>query len=139
MRYSVNPARISHDRLQDEVIVINVSSGAYYSGSGPAADVWTLMSKGATVAETARILATAYSADEARVLADVETCVKTLLAQGLIQEESGVPASNGHALPEAVRGAWAAPAFDEYTDMWQLIRLDPIHEVDEVGWPVPKA
>lgn len=139
MRYSVNAARISHDRLQDEVIVINVGSGAYYSGSGTAADLWTLMSQGATVDEAARMLAAAWSTDAPRIVGEVETCVKSLLEQGLIEEERALAEANGLALPEGVRGAWTSPTFDEYTDMWELIKLDPIHEVDEVGWPVSKA
>jgi hypothetical protein len=139
MRYSVNAAQVSHDRLQDEVIVINAGSGAYYSGSGPAADVWTLISRGATVAEAAGLLAAAYATDQALIAGEVDICVRTLLGQGLIQEENGLVRTGDLGLPDGVRGAWAAPAFDEYTDMWELIKLDPIHEVDEVGWPVPKA
>ncbi len=37
--YSVDKARVTHDRLQDEVIIINVSTGSYFSGSGTAADI----------------------------------------------------------------------------------------------------
>ena len=139
MRYGVNSAQISHDRLQDEVIVINVASGAYYSGSGAAADVWTLIAQGASVTDAAKILAAAYSTDEAAITGEIETCVQSLLERGLIQEASGAASSDDIALPQCARGAWTAPVFDEYTDMWELIKLDPIHEVDEVGWPVPKT
>jgi hypothetical protein len=69
----------------------------------------------------------------------VETCVALLLERGLIEPDDR-PAHNGSpALPQAARGRWQPPAFDEYTDMWELIKLDPIHEVDEVGWPVAKV
>jgi hypothetical protein len=139
MRYRVDTSRVSHDRLQDEVIVINVASGAYYSGSGTAADVWTLIAQGVSRDEAVRQLASAYATDEKHITADVEACIATLLARGLIEADDH-PVNNGTALlPEGMRGAWAPPAFDEYTDMWELIKLDPIHEVDEVGWPVAKA
>jgi len=45
MRYPIDATNISHERLEDEVIIINLARGAYYSGSGPAADVWTLISQ----------------------------------------------------------------------------------------------
>lgn len=136
MRYTVDPSQVSHDRLNDEVIVINAASGAYYSGAGTAADLWTLISQGATVSETARILASEYACDEATALGDIDKCVRSLVERGLIQEnnEDSQPQSP-HALPQAVRTAWTAPEFDEYTDMWDLIRLDPIHEAGDAGWP----
>ena len=139
MRYVVDKTCVTHDRLEDEVIIINVATGAYYSGSGTAADVWSLVSQGASVAEVARKLASAYDGDEHVVLRDVDKCVATLAERCLIQRcTSGTPSRSELVLPPAVRTTWTAPDFDEYTDMWDLIKLDPIHEADEVGWPVAK-
>jgi hypothetical protein len=137
IRYCVNPIHVSHDRLQDEVIIINVANGAYYSGSGPAADVWTLITQGASIAEATNILASAYAIDAQLISSDLEDCVARLLACGLIESAITVEQTRP-TLPELARNAWSTPAFDEYTDMWELIKLDPIHEVDDVGWPVAR-
>ena len=136
MRYFVDAVRVSHDRLQDEVIVINVASGAYYSGSGTAADIWSLMAQGASAAEAASILAAAYATQESLIAHDIDTCLATLIERGLIEAAPDTAQQAVPLLPECARRAWTAPVFDEYTDMWELIKLDPIHEVDEVGWPV---
>lgn len=141
MRFSVVSANVSHERMQDEVIIINMVSGAYYSGSGPAADFWTLISGGASIEETARTLADAYGADPAIVSKDVEAAAGTLETLGLvIRSDPGAAVVADHPLPDAERGAWAIPTFDEYTDMWDLLQADPIHDVGEAGWPfaVPK-
>jgi hypothetical protein len=29
----------------------------------------------------------------------------------------------------------AAPVLEKYTDMQELLLLDPIHDVEEAGWP----
>jgi hypothetical protein len=142
MRYAVDPSQVSHDRQQDEVIIINAASGAYYSGSGAAADVWTLISQGMTVSESARILASEYACEEATVLRDIDKCVRSLIERGLIQEnDKDTRPRVPYDLPQAVRTTWTTPEFDEYTDMWDLIRLDPIHEDGDAGWPFadPKA
>ncbi|HEY9704008.1 MAG TPA: PqqD family protein, partial [Allocoleopsis sp.] len=34
---------------------------------------------------------------------------------------------------------FAQPLLEKYTDMQDLLLLDPIHEVDEIGWPNPKV
>ncbi|AMN39830.1 PqqD family protein [Rhodoplanes sp. Z2-YC6860] len=139
MRYLVDAKGVSHDRLQDEVIVINVASGAYYSGSGCAADVWTLLTQGASLDEAARHLATAYDEAEETIRRDVATCADFLVERGLLQASDAPAPKTEFDLPGGARTVWRAPEFDEYTDMWELIKLDPIHEVEEVGWPVRKV
>jgi hypothetical protein len=138
LRYSVDKGCVTHDRLEDEVIIINVATGSYYSGSGPAADLWTLFSQGASIEEAARKLASEYSTDEESVLDDINRCVGFLLERGLLKGNGLASSAAKLALPEMVRQAWIAPRFDEYTDMWDLIKLDPIHEAGDVGWPIPK-
>jgi hypothetical protein len=34
---------------------------------------------------------------------------------------------------------FSRPILTKYTDMKELLLLDPIHEVDETGWPNPKV
>jgi hypothetical protein len=139
MRYVVDRKSVTHDRLQDEVIIINLATGAYYSGSGPAADVWTRISQGASVEETAKKLASEYSCSESAVLTDIQSCIAFLTERGLVQESNGAPVPETEpVLPPCARTKWVLPCFEEYTDMWDLIRFDPIHETDEVGWPTVK-
>jgi hypothetical protein len=41
------------------------------------------------------------------------------------------------ALPPVVSGrlSFTHPQLQKYTDMQELLLLDPIHEVEESGWP----
>jgi Coenzyme PQQ synthesis protein D (PqqD) len=136
MHYVVDTTNISHERLHDEVIIINLASGAYYSGLGTAADLWTLLSRGASLAEAASMLAIKYACDQKTVSLDIERSLSFLVERGILQRGDAVPHQNVELmLPELARGAWSPPKFDEYTDMWDLIRLDPIHDVGDAGWP----
>ena len=135
VRFAIDPNRVSHERLQDEVIIINLASGAYLSGSGPAADLWTLVAGGASIDETVAVLAQAYAADPCAIRDDVAASVRTLVERTILIEVTGGAPAEGLVLPEATRGAWAKPGFDEYTDMWDLLQFDPIHDVGEAGWP----
>jgi hypothetical protein len=135
MSYRIHPNRVSHERLGDEVIIINLDKGAYYSGSGTAADLWTVLAEGASLEQAADLLSREYGHSPAIVRADVERCVQSLIAADLIEQGGSGSASSALALPAAATRNWTAPSFDEYTDMWDLIKLDPIHDVDEAGWP----
>jgi hypothetical protein len=134
MQFNIDPISVSHERMQDEVIVINLASGAYYSGSGTAADLWTLLAAGVTADGISATLAPLYAADLSQVSREVNDCLKLLVDRQVITPGAGKtePATE---LPPMQRGAWAPPVFDEYTDMWDLLQADPIHDVGEAGWP----
>ena len=37
--------------------------------------------------------------------------------------------------PEEERLGYVAPTLQKYSDMQDLLLIDPVHEVDETGWP----
>ena len=71
MRYQIDSIHVSHERLNDEVIIINAVSGAYYSGTGSFADLWDMLMAGASAAEIADELAAQYAADASLILPDI--------------------------------------------------------------------
>ena len=130
---------IAHERVDDEVIAINLTTGAYFSLSGTAADCWTLLAASAPVNVVAATLAERYGRDRDQVEADLAELLERLEAEGLLKE---VEAPNGagaqavelpqdDSLPD-----YRKPTLDKYEDMEELLLLDPIHEVDEAGWPL---
>lgn len=135
MRYNVDADRVSHERLQDEVIIINAATGCYFSGSGTAADLWTLISEGMSFEDIVTTLAHAYGTESATISRDVEICVAQLIGNDVITASEDAPSVRDVGLPALERLAWSAPAFDEYSDMWDLLQADPIHDVTETGWP----
>ena len=105
-RFEIEGPPVIHQTLDGEVIIVNLDTGTYYRLEGAAAEVWTALEEGAPV-EPGPFL---------RRLAD-ERLIR--LVEGELPEAAGE----------------AAPGFEKYTDMHELLLLDPIHEVDERGWP----
>ncbi|CAB4337773.1 unannotated protein [freshwater metagenome] len=131
--YVPNASSISHERLEDEVIIINLVSGSYFAGSNVTADAWTLVSNGASALEASAQLARIYSHDEKAIGQDVNAFVARLIELGLLEPATSQPTAT--QLSRAATSEWTTPILVEYTDMWDLIRLDPIHDVEETGWP----
>ena len=116
MRYLVDSNRVSYERLQEEVIIINVATGSYFSGSGTAADLWTLIAAGASLEEIASILAAAYKTEAARIRSDVESCIARLTETAVI---SGTAPANGKAdqqLLDHIRFTTKLISASEYTN-----------------------
>jgi len=125
---------ITHERLDDEVIAINLETGVYYAMVGSAADIWSAFQPSGTVDRAVEILAERYDTSTASIRDDVVSFVKRLEDAGLLVTADGDLGTKD--LPaRASNGPWAVPELEEYHDMADLVLLDPIHQVDESGWP----
>ncbi len=116
------------ETIDGEVVAIDLESGRYYSLEGPAARAWEAIQAGQDLDGIVAAVAAEASmeADDAR--ADVAAFIAELEAEGLLLDGDG-PASSAEG-PGRVR-----LVLHRYTDMQDLIVLDPIHDVDETGWP----
>lgn len=133
-RFTAPPKRVAHERVEDEVIAINLTTGTYFSLCDSAADVWSLLIDGADIDAVGAALAEAHGLDAAAVLGEVRAYTDALLESGLLIEhadEAALPVGR-----PTFTGAYVAPTVERYDDMEELLLLDPIHEVDDAGWPV---
>ena len=138
MNTQVNPW-VTHERLDDEVIAINLETGAYFAFDGVAADCWTLFAAGLDAERVASAIADRYAVDSTRAVADVRQFVAQLEDTKLITlaDPAAEVADTGSTLPAPVGPlVYVAPVVDQFDDLEELLLLDPIHEVDESGWPV---
>jgi len=142
MCFRINMPQVVHETIEGEVVIINLDDGNYYSLDKVGADIWGFVESGATVSEIAE--ATTYRYEGSRAV--METAVNQLIAE-LQQEELIIldTAKEHESImaqvetdPEIERLSFEAPILHKYTDMQDLLLLDPIHEVDEAGWPSVK-
>lgn len=144
-RLRLRGAPIIHDTIDNETIAINQMTGAYYSLEGPSALVWQLLADGADRTRIRTALGAAYDADPAALDAELDAFLEQLVTDELVVPDSAAPdgASNGRAQPEAgpapegLRRPFNGLRLQRYTDLEVLLLADPIHEVDDTGWPKP--
>jgi hypothetical protein len=134
-RYELNSPPMIAELVEGEVIAIDLERGSYYSLLGPAAQVWGAIVAGRSAQE---ILAAVVPASAAASLAgSLSGFLEALLVEQLIRRG---PGSLAPSAPIESLAPWPADAlrFERFTDMQDLLVLDPIHEVDEeAGWPKP--
>ena len=68
----------------------------------------------------------------------MSTFLQQLLDETLIAVSEAVeprPQAPGQGTAGGKRRTYVTPAFDRYTDMAELLLIDPVHDVDEAGWP----
>jgi Coenzyme PQQ synthesis protein D (PqqD) len=134
MTYEICTPSVVGEVIDGEAIIMDLRSGAYYSSDGVGGAVWQAIELGASHAEILDWARAAFAADEA--VAEVEAFLRDLLARDLIRatSQAGAPV----AIPP-YGAPYAPPALSVHEDMQDLILLDPIHDVDEMGWPTRKV
>ncbi len=145
MRFRINSPKVIHETIDGETVIVNLDSGNYYSLDNVGAGVWALIGGGLPVHEIIRDIARRYIGEREEMDQAIHQFVGQLQEEGLIvTDESHVnssePGSGTQDTTRAMEGhpVFETPALHKYSDMQDLLLLDPIHEVDDTGWPSPK-
>ena len=133
MHYQINDRDLVSEVLDGEVIIIHLQSGTYYSLLASGADIWNALLNGRSVEEIADWLTRGAEEERVRIAAEVGQFVSELMAENLILSTDS-PSKRPDDLGTAA--AFATPELHKYTDMQELLLVDPIHEVTEEGWPL---
>lgn len=134
--FVLQPQDVVLESFADETVAVHLGTGRYFSIDAIGAEIIDLLQTGSDVGTISDALVTRHDADHSLVDDAVAEFVGRLVAEGLVR-----PAPDGHPstpIPGAAGpgGAFTRPTLTVYSDMEDLLLLDPIHDVDETGWPV---
>jgi len=128
VRFRVNSPKVIHQIFETEVVIVNLETGIYYSIGGSGIDVWRAIDAGFVLPQIIGAF-TPIGAD-ARIKAFIEELEREQL---IVQTEAEQKAKAGETLPPP--SDFVPPVLEKFTDMREMLLIDPIHELDESGWP----
>lgn len=138
-RFTVNAPAVLSEVIDGEAVMMNLQSGHYYSAQGTGALVWQWLEHGCSDGEAAAALAARYGLGGAEASRAVGHFVAELECHELVTESAArVPRVPADAGPGDAPAAWAAPVLSVFTDVEDVLLLDPIHAAGEAGWPTPE-
>lgn len=135
-RLRINTPVVASQEIDGETILIHFDSGRYYCANATGSAVLGLVAAGATTAEITSAMIAHYQATDGDIPALVAAFLANAELEGLLVPTEQAPTPTPQARPLA-GGAFAPPALERFDDLQDLLMLDPIHDVDAVGWPVP--
>jgi hypothetical protein len=138
--FQINEPSIVSETIDGEVVIINLDQGSYYSLRGSAAEIWARLQEGQGAGALRQYLGQLYDGDAAEMDVALSGFLDQLQAEEILRSVSeGTQASAVTAAAAAVppdgKAPFVAPLLEKFTDMEHLLLLDPIHEVDDAGWP----
>jgi len=138
--FRVNEPNVVYEIFDEEIIVVNLDAGNYYSISGTGRTIWIDLVGGCGINEIASRIQGRHTGEFDAIAAAVAA-----FADRLVNEELLVRAGDVVAWPRTAsieqagdRTPFKPPSIEKYEDMQDLLGLDPIHDVDSAGWPVVK-
>lgn len=143
--FRVNAPAVVSEAFEDEVVIIHLESGAYYSLDQCGAAIWQLLQQGVDLTEISTRLGAAYQVNPTEIAPFVSAFIAELTGEQLVVPDIlPAPPLNGvlgKALAQtggAAKALFTRPVLTKFTDMQDLLLLDPIHDVNSSGWPAKK-
>ena len=141
LRFRVNTPTVTHETIDGEAVIINLDSGNYYSLVEVGSFIWDLVGKGASAGEVQNLVLQTYQGNATDINRGVQELLAQLQQENLIVPVDGAGAFDPTQLTEPLasneRPSFSPPLLHKYSDMQELLLLDPIHDVDDTGWPKP--
>ncbi len=141
--FKINTPRVIYETIDQEAIIIDFDTGIYYSVDRIGSEIWSIIEKGATISQITDAILRRYSGERIMVGDSVTQFITQLEQENIIVRYSKEP--DEVSLETSVKNAsktgqpaFEVPTLSKYSDMQELLLLDPIHEVDETGWPTAK-
>ena len=127
-RVHIRPGEVASSVIDGEGLIIDLSTGVYYSLPGSAGYVWALLERGLPTGVVAAAVANRYGIETSRALADVDRLVDQMIDESIVTSADAGPASD--VSTEIDVGSpglrpYEPPALVRYDDMEDLLALDP--------------
>ena len=143
-RLKLNQPHIVHETIDGETILLDLRTGIYYSMDGSGCAIWNYLEKTGDREAIINILSEANTGQANSIKKTVSDFFDKLTDDEVLVENSDM---DQEADPDTeslkqqliqVATSFIPPVINKYADMQDLLQLDPIHDVDEAGWPEPK-
>lgn len=132
--FSPRGSEVVTEAIDGEVVIIDLDSGSYYSLEECGGYAWECFLQGMSIDAIESALLKNFPQDETKIKTGLSELLEALIQANLVQsttEPTGQDTSSSPAIPQSC-GNFELQC---YTDMQELLMLDPIHEVEESGWP----
>lgn len=137
--YTINEPEVIYEEFGDEIVAVNLDTGIYYSLRGSAFEIWLSLKDPATISQILSLVLEKYEGKVDEIDAHIHQFIDRLISLNLIKTSTTSAAVKNQANHSAIKSVFLPPEIDVFSDMQDILLLDPVHDVDESGWPILKG
>lgn len=138
VRFELFDSNIICDLFGDEVVLVNLDSGVYYSLRSSACEMWIRVQNHYTIIEIITDLVSIYDTNPEELTDPTALFIQELLEKKLIKSTDFKEKQELSFELKNPKSTFSPPILEVFSDMQEILLLDPVHDVDKSGWPVTK-
>jgi hypothetical protein len=138
LRFSIFDRNIISDVFGEEVVLVNLETGVYFSLRASATQVWIRLQNNYSIDEIVADLMSIYEVNQDELLQHVNVFAQQLIDKQLIKLSESAEKQSVASIPNQVKSIFTPPVIEVFSDMQEILLLDPVHDVDKAGWPISK-
>ena len=131
----LHPSTFTAVNFGDEVLIVDTELGLYFSLRGCAVDIWSLIESGVTVNDIIAELGRRYDGTPRRKLLRPRVAVSMICLPTICCGKPRLLVGKSRAGRGRGKADFRGASVERFTDMQDLLLLDPIHDISDIGWP----
>lgn len=135
-RFCVFDNNIISDVFGEEVVLVNLESGVYYSLRDSATQFWIRIFNHYSIEEISQELLSIYDLPESELHSEINQFINQLLETKIIKESDKSEKNELDSPCPTEKRTFISPVLETFSDMQEILLLDPVHDVDKDGWPI---
>jgi hypothetical protein len=139
--YTINAPHVVHDTIENETILFNLKTGNYYSFDSFGVVLWNAIIEAYNISDFIEKLAQKYDKTQAEIKEIIDGFLSELLKEELIVQDKNKKETENNidkSIIDKLAIELKSPVLHKYTNMQDMLLLDPIHDTGEKGWPSGK-
>lgn len=132
--------QVIHENIDGETMLVRLDTGNYYSMNQTGGQIWSLIEKEVAEDQIVSEFTALYGTDK-NITEQIRLFIRQLIAEDLIFPNGNSPEAKIAFEPDSLQkltDSFEPPLISKYSDMQELLILDPIHDVSDAGWPNTK-
>jgi hypothetical protein len=127
-RFEIKSPEVVYDEIDGEYVIVDLASGKYFRIQGESSKLFAWIISG-------QELQTNLDSFRSRTAELIDSTIRTLVDNSIIRESTAQESAG--VSDEIMDFELKEFVIEEFTDLQDIIGLDPIHEVDlNQGWPI---
>ena len=144
-KLDINMPHVVHDTIDGETILVNLKNGNYYSFDKFGVVAWDFIIGKGDLVFLVKKISEIFEEKEEKIVTVIKDFIGQLLEEDLLISDNDkqleIHSDQNEELTEklkSIMSVFEAPVLNKYSDMQDILLLDPIHDTDEKGWPSGK-
>jgi hypothetical protein len=124
------------EEYEDEIIFLQLKEGFYYTLDRMAADIFVALLRADSIETALGYLSQRYLTDHDELNRTCQKMINQLTEEKLIVERANTSSEHGELTSYTGKKQQLSEYhIEKFEDIQDILKFDPVHEVNEDGWP----